>query len=158
MTQDLPEIAISVRQPWAWAIIHGGKPLENRSAKAISFMVPLRGRRAVHSSKGLTREEYESAAEFMAGLGITVPPAIELKRGGVIGSINVTGAISESASPWFFGPRALVLEDPQPCDFIPAVGQLGYFRWKPADPSIVPAPARWMGGKASSPKTGDLFA
>jgi hypothetical protein len=38
---DLPRLAISVRQPWAWAIIHGGKPLENRTAGAIKFMVPL---------------------------------------------------------------------------------------------------------------------
>ncbi|WP_409188395.1 hypothetical protein [Bradyrhizobium sp. RDM4] len=34
----LPEFALSVRQPWAWAIIHGGKDVENRSAPAVRNM------------------------------------------------------------------------------------------------------------------------
>lgn len=33
---DLPELALSVRQPWAWAIIHAGKDIENRSWQDIT--------------------------------------------------------------------------------------------------------------------------
>jgi hypothetical protein len=138
-----PELALSVRQPWAWAIIHAGKALENRSVAAVRYMTG-RGRIAIHASKGMTREEYEEARDFMLGLGVTCQPPADLLRGGIIGSVEVTGVVSKSESPWFFGPRALVLADPQSCDFIPSVGQLGYFKWKPADAAIVPLPARWM--------------
>lgn len=154
MADALPDLALSVRQPWAWAIIHGGKPLENRSAKSVSFMVPLRGRRAIHAAKGMTREEYDEARTFMAGLGIACPAPAQLLRGGIIGSVDVVGAVRQSDSPWFFGPCALALQNPQACPFVPAVGALGYFRWTPADPSIVPPPARWMGAPEPVP---DLF-
>lgn len=144
MIHDLPQLALSVRQPWAWAIIYGGKPLENRTKFAIAHMVPMCGPRAIHASKNMSREDYEEARDFMAEIGIICPPPHELPRGGIIGSVEVIGMVSESDSPWFFGPRALKLANPKPCDFIPVVGQLGYFKWKPADPSIVPSPARWM--------------
>lgn len=143
-TTIIPDIAISVRQPWAWAIIYANKDMENRTAKAISFMVPLRGRKAIHAAKGMTREEYESARDFMAELGITCPPPAELQRGGIIGSVEVVDQASFSTSPWFLGPRALVLRNPRPTIFTPSVGALGYFKWKPADASIVPEAALWM--------------
>lgn len=144
MTLGVPQLALSVRQPWAWAIIHAGKSLENRSKFAIAHMVPMCGPRAIHASKHMTREDYEDAREFMDGIGVTCPPARELPRGGIIGAVEVVGMVSKSDDPWFFGPRALKLADPQPCDFIPSVGALGYFKWKPADASIVPQLARWM--------------
>lgn len=140
---SLPELALSVRQPWAWALFNG-KDIENRSAKAVSFMSPIAGRRAIHAAKGMTREEYEDAREFMAQLGIECPPPSDLLRGGIIGAVTISGVVTQSSSPWFFGPRGLVVTDPQPCVFIPAVGALGYFRWRAADQSIVPPPARWM--------------
>ena len=59
-------------------------------------------------------------------------------------------------SRWYFGPRALMLANATPCDFIPAVGALGYFKWQRAAPSIVPPPARWMlpaATRAILPKT-----
>jgi hypothetical protein len=139
----IPRHALSVRQPWAWAIIHAGKPVENRSTGALRHM-SLPRRLAIHASKGMTRAEYESAAEFMASIGVGCPPAADLLRGGIIGHVLVEGVVKESPSPWFFGPRAILLADPRPCDFIPAVGHLGIFEWRPADPSIIPPPARWM--------------
>jgi hypothetical protein len=141
----LPEWAISVRQPWAWAIVHGGKDIENRSPAAVRNMGhPIRGRFAVHASKGMTRDEYISASDFMQRIGVACPPAGELLRGGIIGSVEVVEIVSSSISPWFSGPRGLVLRDAWPCALIPAVGALGIFSWQEADPSIVPAPARWM--------------
>jgi hypothetical protein len=141
---DLPTFAISVRQPWAWALIYAGKDIENRSQGAIKFMVPTLGRRAIHASKGMTRDEYESASDFMASIGITCPAPCDLLRGGIIGSVDVVEVVKDSLSEWFFGPRGLRIENPRPCEFIPSVGALGYFKWKPADASIIPTPARWM--------------
>jgi hypothetical protein len=143
---DLPKLALSVRQPWAWAILHAGKDIENRSWQAVNHGLRQRGRIAIHAAKGMTRDEYEDARDFIDRTGscCLCPDAVNLERGGIIGSVEVIDVVSESSSPWFFGPRGLVLRDPQPCPFIPAVGQLGYFEWKRAEPSIVPEPAAWM--------------
>ena len=73
---DLPQLALSVRQPWAWAIIHGGKPLENRSQGAIDYMRPLRGRRAIHAAKvqiGRSgRHVGQEAVQLHGGIGVTM--------------------------------------------------------------------------------------
>ena len=90
----------------------------------------------------MTRDEYEDTADFLASRGVGCPEAKDLLRGGIIGSVEVVDVVSASASPWFFGPRGLVLRDPVPCEFIPAVGQLGYFKWERADVSA--PPAAWM--------------
>lgn len=144
MIADLPIDALSVRQPWAWAIIHAGKDIENRSWQAINHGLAKRGRIAVHAAKGLTRDEYAEAYDFMRGIGVICPPPAALERGGIIGSVEVIDVVKASDSGWFFGPRGLVLRDPVPCEFVPAIGALGYFRWQRADAAIVPQPARWM--------------
>lgn len=162
---SLPSIALSVRQPWAWAIICAGKDIENRSWQAVNHGLRHRGRIAIHASKGMTREEYEDANDAICKITgrAHIPPARDLLRGGVIGSVEVIDVVSESDSPWFFGPRGLVLRDPAACDLVPCVGALGYFKWVPADASIVPAPARWMFSPSEAtasidkPSTGDLF-
>lgn len=141
---DLPKLALSVRQPWAWAIIYAGKDIENRSWQAVNHGLRQRGRIAIHASKGMTRDEYDDARGTIEANGHSCPPAHKLDRGGIIGSVDVVDVVDASSSPWFFGPRGLVLRDPLPCRFVPAVGQLGYFEWSPADASIVPPPATWM--------------
>lgn len=142
---DLPLHALSVRQPWAWAIIHAGKDIENRSWQAVNHGLTKRGRIAIHAAKGMTRDEYDNASGFMRQtLGIECPPAIDLLRGGIIGSVDVIDVVTESDGPWFFGPRGLVLSGAEPCGFIPSLGALGYFTWRPADQSVVAPPARWM--------------
>lgn len=140
---SLPELALSVRQPWAWAIVHAGKDIENRSWQAVNHGLNQRGRIAVHASKGMTRSEYESAARFMEDeLEIVCPLPADLYRGGIIGSVEVTGVVTDSNSPWFVGPRGLVLADAQACDPVEAPGALGYFRWQAAPTNVVPA--QWM--------------
>lgn len=144
--EGVPVPALSVRQPWAWAIIHAGKPVENRSEPSVrnGGMREMIGKRiAIHAAKGMTRDEYESAASFMSSIGVTCPRAADLDRGGIIGHVHVDGVVKEHASPWFFGPRALVLSDPVPVPFIGASGQLGMFPWSPnfSDPDKL---AKWM--------------
>ncbi|MET4341977.1 hypothetical protein [Bradyrhizobium sp. RT9a] len=148
---DLPTLALSVRQPWAWAIVSAGKDIENRSWQAVNHGLKRRGRIAVHASKGLGKEEYESARDFINEIlaagpddRLRCPAALDLQRGGIIGSVDVVDVVTDSESDWFMGPRGLVLREPQSCTFVPSVGALGYFEWKPADVSVVPAPSKWM--------------
>lgn len=148
---NLPKLALSVRQPWAWAIIHAGKNIENRSWQAVNHGLRQRGRIAIHAARGMTREEYEDASEFMAQIGVTCPAPADLLRGGIIGSVEVIDVVTDSNSPWFCGPRGLVLRGPEPCEFIPAGGALGYFAWIRDDGRPLPEPARWMSPPAAKP-------
>lgn len=141
---DLPDIALSVRQPWAHGIIWLGKDIENRIWRRPNPGLDFRGRVAIHAARGMTQDEYEEARAFMSMWSVTCPPAHELARGGIIGSVEITDVVAKSESIWFTGPRGLVLRDPVPCAFIPAAGQLGFFKWRP-DPHLAPPEmARWM--------------
>lgn len=132
----LPELALSVRQPWAWAILNG-KDIENRSAASVRHGMKA-GTIALHAAKGMTQDEYEHARSFMASIGITCPRPDALVRGAVIGVMTVTDIVSDHKSPWFFGPRGLVLANQTAIDPIPSTGALGYFKWqnntKPSEP------------------------
>jgi hypothetical protein len=115
--------ALTIRQPWAWLIIHGGKDIENRS-----WHTKFRGRFLVHAAKGMTRDEYADAYQFALECGITdLPRFAELERGGIVGSVELVDSLDRSDSPWYMGQKAFLLRDPQPIPFIPYTGQLQFF-------------------------------
>ena len=124
--------AIAIRQPYAWAIIHGGKDVENRNQRAALQFKPAIGERVlIHASKGMTAAEYENAAAFMASIGVRCPQREALQFGGVIGSVLVRDIVTRSDSPWFRkGATALVFADARPEPFMPVRGQTGLF-WVP---------------------------
>ncbi|MEM9967546.1 MAG: hypothetical protein AAF755_05540 [Pseudomonadota bacterium] len=139
---DLPALALSVRQPWAWAIIHGGKVIENRSLGAIRAGRMVPGRICIHAAAGMKESEYRYAQWRLKGHGVVCPRPDALLRGAIIGTVQVTQIITQSESEWFAGEAGLVLANPQPVDPIPARGALGYFEWTPA-PAFDPVKA-WM--------------
>lgn len=116
--------ALSIRQPWAWLIIHGGKDIENRD-----WATNVRGPILVHASKGMTRAEYEDAAEYYdpGDIGPDLPSFEALERGGIVGQVEITGCAKASTSPWFFGKFGFVLANAKPLPFRPYKGQLGFF-------------------------------
>lgn len=142
MSGDLPPIALSVRQPWAWAIIHGGKDIENRTLGAIKSGGMEPGRIALHAASGMTEREYRWAVWKLLQINVHVPRPDTLIRGAIIGSVEVVDIVDSSPSPWFGGPWGLVLETPTPCDPVPATGKLGYFRWERSGELAKPRP--WM--------------
>ena len=148
---NLPPLALSVRQPWAWAILHAGKDIENRSKGSIRAGRMKPGRIALHAASGMTQAEYDWALWRMAQDGVTVPPPETLPRRAIIGAVEVVEIITHSDSPWFGGKAGLRLADPVACDPIPAKGELGYFTWEPGG-DLAPA-VPWMQRYA----TGGLF-
>lgn len=106
--------ALSIRQPWAWAILHAGKDIENRD-----WPTRLRGRIAIHAAKGMTLEEYEGFWELhsnivQAGFGsnTVVPEFALLPRGAIVGTVEIVDCVSRSGSPWFFGDYGFLLRNP----------------------------------------------
>ena len=140
---DLPKLAISVRQPWTTGIVYLGKRIENRSWRRPNPGLNFRGPVCLHAAKGMTRYEYEDAAEFMSRFGVTCPLPDTLPRGGIIGVARIVDVIRACDDPWFMGPVGLVLDDVEPVDFIPADGQLGFFEWSKSDGGP-DEPAKWM--------------
>lgn len=115
--------ALSIRQPWAHMIIHGGKDIENRTWKT-----KLRGRFLVHASKGMTKQEYQFVVEYCARRELPSPPPYDqLKRGGVIGTVELVDCIYSSDSPWYMGDVGFVLANPSPLQFIECPGRLGFY-------------------------------
>lgn len=115
---------LSVKQPWAWAILHGGKDIENRSKRT-----HVRGTITLHASASAPDGE---ALRWLRDTHGLVPPS-ELPRGAVVGIVDIVDCVDDSASAWasrgelhycLSSPRAL--KEP-----IPAKGALGFWYWKP---------------------------
>lgn len=119
--------ALSIRQPWAWLIIHGGKDIENRT-----WHTKFRGRFLVHASAGCTRKQWAEAVSFALEAGLIkhpseVPTIDELQRGGIIGSVELVDSLDTSDSPWYMGEKGFLLRNPKPLPFSAYKGQLGFF-------------------------------
>lgn len=130
---DLPRLALSVRQPWAWAILHGGKIIENRSLGAIRSGHMTPGVICLHAASGMTEAEYRYGLWRLQEHGVTCPRPDALMRGAVIGTVEVTDIITQSDSEWFGGQAGLALAHATAIAPIPARGALGYFEWAAAD-------------------------
>jgi len=114
--------AISIKQPWAWAIFHG-KPVENRS-----WHCKYRGPLLIHASKSFDHDGFRWLFENQLRLNIkTVPKRDEFKLGGIIGQVDMIDCVSYHPSPFFFGPWGHVYDDPEPLPFFPCKGKLGIF-------------------------------
>lgn len=127
---DLPPIALSVRQPWAWAIVAGFKKIENRSPRSIAAGGMDCRRIAIHAATGLKQDEFKWGHWRLERHGVRCPHPSALPRGAIIGAVDVVDIISESDSEWFGGQMGLLLENAVACDPIPCPGALGYFEWQ----------------------------
>lgn len=123
--------ALTVRQPWAWAIMAGGKDVENRT-----FRTKNTGRLAIHA--GLL---YDRHAHTFDVLTEAMHPRHEasrmLERGAILGTVHLTGChhaseCDDTCTPWA-QPGDLwhwEITDPEPINPIPYKGRLGIW-WLP---------------------------
>jgi hypothetical protein len=117
--------ALSIRPPWAWAIIHGGKDVENRSRPT-----RFRGRLLVHASLALHAHDFEQAATALraADPRAIVPSVDEFARGGIIGSVELVDVADRHDSAWYApGAFAWILRKPRPMEFFPYRGRRSWF-------------------------------
>jgi hypothetical protein len=117
---------LSLRQPWAWLVLHGGKDIENRK-----WNTKLRGPFVIHASKHDTRCEWENASAFaqQAGFSAFVPRGVP--RGGIIGFARIKHVYSpgKPVSPWHMPDQyGFALADVMPLPFRHYAGALGFFK------------------------------
>jgi hypothetical protein len=122
--------AISVRQPWANAIIYEGKTIENRS-----WPTKLRGTVAIHAARALDDAaffRFVQAGGLNQQVKLTQDLVKKLPRGAVIGVVDVIDCVKESSSPWFEGPYGFVLSNSRPLRPVPCMGALQFFDLPPS--------------------------
>lgn len=122
--------ALSIWQPWASLIIHGGKDVENRP-----WRTSYRGELLIHASAHKpTRREQVAFADFVCDrLGFDshvfkLAAAARRTRGGIIGVATLVDCVRDYASVWAApGQWHWVLRDSRPLVFQPLRGARGVF-------------------------------
>lgn len=110
--------ALSIRQPWAWLIVHGYKDIENRS-----WPTRFRGSVLIHAGKRF--DQNFDDAEDWAWYGVEKPDHLDF--GGIVGEALIVDCVSAYSSQWFTGPYGFVLREEHPLPFRPCRGLLGFF-------------------------------
>lgn len=95
--------ALSIRQPYAWAIFHAGKDVENRNWKSIYSIDTI----AIHVPMRLAAlEDWPE--------GVEIPAALRnLVRRAIIGVVDVVEISEDYQSRWFRGPLGWVIRNPR---------------------------------------------
>jgi len=127
--------ALSLTQPWAWLVVHGGKDIENRR-----WNTKFRGGFLIHAAKGMKRSDYDAAALFATEVGGPalagrIPLWNDLERGGIVGGANLYTVIHPlrpvempGRLPWHMPEQyGFVLGDARPLPFLPCKGALGFW-------------------------------
>lgn len=115
--------ALSIRQPWAWLIAQGIKPVENRS-----WATKFRGKFLIHTGQQPpTASDYLAAKEICESIGIVLPKINEFEKGGIVGYAKIVDSVTSHDSPFFFGPNGFVITGAKPTKLIRCKGQLSFF-------------------------------
>lgn len=112
-------LALSIRQPWAWLIVHNLKDIENRG-----WSTQFRGVFYVHAGKTFDDVGYKWV---LSKFDIGLPSQSEFDRGGIVGRAEIVACVEHYDSVWFEGPYGFVLKNGEPLDFLPLSGRLGFF-------------------------------
>ena len=102
--------AISLYQPWAWALFHG-KPVENRN-----WWTAFRGPLLIHAAKKYDNDGAWWIFENKEKLGlpmITVEYLLSRPVGALVGKVEMVDCVKNYDSPWFFGPYGHVYRNPK---------------------------------------------
>ena len=103
--------ALSIHQPWAWAILHAGKNVENRG-----WSTRYRGPLLIHASKTRSSYDREAQIDWEKVYGVALPPWDELMFGALVGVVELVDCLPVSqvtASPWVEGPVCWVMSNPR---------------------------------------------
>jgi hypothetical protein len=109
------EPVLTIRQPWASAVLHAGKDVENRT-----WATEYRGRLWIHAGLAKGRAEPDAWAEAH-GLWL---PEERLPRGVIIGSVQLVDIVQDADSPW-------ALAD--------------HYHWVLRRPRVLVRPVKWKG-------------
>lgn len=114
--------ALTIRQPWAWAIVAGHKLVENRS-----WRTRYRGPLYIHAGRLDSPQEREKCTAICTALGIEIPDVRTLPTHAIIATaqlVDVVNIENAETSPWASGPWCWILSNVQPITPVPMRGAL----------------------------------
>ena len=114
--------ALSIRQPWAWAILNG-KPVENRT-----WPTRFTGLFLIHAGKVFDHEGYRWILDHRDLFDVDIPARDDFEMGGIVGKARIFDCVDSFPSPFFFGPWGFMIEGAEPLPFYPCKGALGFFK------------------------------
>jgi hypothetical protein len=121
--------ALSIRQPWAFAILHLGKRVENRS-----WYTPFRGTFAIHAAKKWGRDEQADLECFREEIVRRFSPAIPtVHLGSLVGTARLVDCIRpeqvmDDQQSWATGDWCFILDNVRVWEEpIKYTGALGFF-------------------------------
>lgn len=126
------DAVLTIRQPFAWMVIRGFKPIENRS-KPFSH----RGKLWIHAAKTVPKDGWPEELVTVYGMDdADIPDSLDY--GEIIGCVDVVDVFDVDNIPPFWtgnvhaqGQYCMVLTNPaELVNPIPYSGQLGIFRFK----------------------------
>jgi hypothetical protein len=135
--------ALSIRQPWAHAILHWGKDVENREWDGCAGWRAFRGEFLIHASSWWRPDDILDAVDACRDiLGVARLPGeiltlrmLKAETGGIVGRariVDVRRNTEAAKSRWEVpGSWSLVLADVRPVPFVPCKGALGFFEVPP---------------------------
>lgn len=133
--------ALSIRQPWAWAILHGGKRVENRT-----WYTSYRGPIYLHAALRVDYDAIEGLFEVIS----SVDPRPPAYRGAIVGKADLVDCVRPEAVPvdqysWAMGPWCFVFERVVALSKPFAMrGSLGLFSVDPRDELKIVASERFL--------------
>lgn len=137
--------ALSIWQPWAWAIIHAHKNVENRG-----WRTNYRGPLLIHASRRKPSLFDMEALDFIYAGG---PDPNTLPLGGIVGQVDLVDCVRNHSSPWAApGQWHWVLARPRPLPFRAVRGAQGLFEVH-LDELEPGAPATRARSSSESPRT-----
>lgn len=112
--------ALSLKQPWAYVIVHGHKDIENRK-----WPTDYRGPLVIHASKGWSQDGYD----YLCGpRDLWIPRREDYVFGALIGIVDLVDCVDRHESEWFWGDWGFVLRNARGFKkSVPWRGQLGLF-------------------------------
>lgn len=85
--------ALTLTQPWAWLVVNGHKPVENRRWHLWRAMLGVEV--LIHASARMSRVDYEDVVDLAAEIDprIVLPAFGDIELGGIVGSVRFTGCL-----------------------------------------------------------------
>ena len=111
--------ALTLKQPWAWAVAHAGKRVENRTWRPPAALIGQRI--AIHAGVAYDGDAFLGDLLFCLGSPLREPARRHHVYGAVVATAVIDRVVTDSGSPWFCGPFGWVLRDvvtlrePVPC-------------------------------------------
>lgn len=126
--------ALTVRQPWAWAIASGVKTIENRT-----WTTTYRGPLAIHAGARWDGSDAHQTVSDLANVHVSEMRITGKQMGAVIAVVDLTGICDAlvrdqtcDCGPWAMGEQYhWQLASPRPIDPpAPSKGRLGLWIWE----------------------------